>query len=57
MMLDHVYLEYLSLSEKNDSDEMTRNITVSLISMMRVKYAYGPITLRLRSIMTLQRDS
>jgi transposase len=40
-MLDNMDLEYLSLNEKGDSDELTGEVTVSLMSMMRAKCEYG----------------
>ncbi|OAD74015.1 Homeodomain-like DNA binding domain-containing transcription factor [Phycomyces blakesleeanus NRRL 1555(-)] len=40
-MLDNMDIEYLSLNEQGDSDYLTREVTVSLVSMMRAKYEYG----------------
>ena len=34
-------LEYLSLNEQGGSDELTGEVTVSLMSMMRAKCEYG----------------
>lgn len=34
-MLGNIDLDYLSLSERNDTDKMTGEITVSLLSMMK----------------------
>ncbi|KAL0083814.1 Homeodomain-like DNA binding domain-containing transcription factor [Phycomyces blakesleeanus] len=36
-MLDNMDIEYLSLNEQGDSDYLTREVTVSLVSMMRAK--------------------
>lgn len=41
-MADKTNFEYLSLSKQDYAEEITGEVTKSLMSMMRVKYEFGP---------------
>ncbi|KAG2235675.1 hypothetical protein INT48_008551 [Thamnidium elegans] len=44
--------EYLSFNEQDDSDELTGEVTVSLMSMMRAKYEYSPAAMEIDEDLT-----
>ncbi|KAG2228370.1 hypothetical protein INT48_003128, partial [Thamnidium elegans] len=46
-MNNNMDFEYLSFNEQDNSDELTGEVTVSLMSMMRAKYEYGPAAMEI----------
>ncbi|KAI8048502.1 DDE superfamily endonuclease-domain-containing protein [Thamnidium elegans] len=46
-MNNNMDFEYLSFNEQDNSDELTAEVTVSLMSMMRAKYEYGPAAMEI----------
>lgn len=51
-MNNNMDLEYLSFNELDDSDELTEEVTASLMSMMRTKYEYGPAAMEIDEDLT-----
>lgn len=48
-MADNMGFEYLFLSEQDYAEEVTEEITTSLVSMMRVKYELDPGAIEMRN--------